>query len=190
MADRIAFVTGAESGIGAACAGALAAAGFDVAVLYFKDQGAAETTASTVKAAGQRAVIVQADVSQEAAVEAAFNQVGEALGLPLGPGQFGGPQPVRGQGRRYEHRPVAAAYRQRLDRSVSNLPAICSRFAKGQAWRRDHQYLLDSRRSGSSGGGGLLLGQGGASKNLTETMALECAPLGISVKRHCSGDDP
>ena len=63
MNDKVALVTGAESGIGAACAVALAGAGYDVAVLYFKDADASGKTASQVTGTGRRAVTVQADVS-------------------------------------------------------------------------------------------------------------------------------
>ena len=42
LSNRIAVVTGGESGIGAACVTALAAAGADVAVIYYKDQKAGD----------------------------------------------------------------------------------------------------------------------------------------------------
>ena len=67
----IAVVTGGESGIGAACVKALAAAGARVVFTYFRDAGAA---AKVVAAAGgeAHARAVQCDVSDEQAVETLF----------------------------------------------------------------------------------------------------------------------
>ena len=79
-ASGTALVTGGESGIGRACAIALAQAGRDVAILYFRDADAAAETARGVTAAGRRAACVQADVGDEAAVEAAFDAAVNALG--------------------------------------------------------------------------------------------------------------
>ncbi|MEQ7872759.1 SDR family NAD(P)-dependent oxidoreductase [Sphingomonas sp. ASV193] len=79
---KVALVTGAESGIGAASAAALAAAGHDLAVLYFRDGDAAAKTVAAVEQAGGRAVAIQCDVSAEASVEAAFDQAIAALGVP------------------------------------------------------------------------------------------------------------
>src|SRR3546814_9154261 len=72
--------TGAESGIGAACAAAFGAAGDDVAVCYYRDEGKAQATADAVTAAGGRAKTVQCAVDDESSVEAAFAAVETAFG--------------------------------------------------------------------------------------------------------------
>ena len=82
LLNRIAVVTGGESGIGAACVAALAAAGADVAAIYFNDQGAGEASAAVAKALGRSAVAVQADVGAEKDVEHAFDQIAERIGIP------------------------------------------------------------------------------------------------------------
>src|SRR5689334_23249040 len=79
---HVAVVTGAESGIGAACAKALGAAGAAVGVLYYKDADAAEHTVQAIAAAGSKAFAIAADVCSEAAVEAAFDATRSRLGMP------------------------------------------------------------------------------------------------------------
>jgi len=78
----VALVTGAESGIGAACALALARDGADVGVLYYHDDALAERTLAAVVEAGGRAITVRADVASESDVEAAFERVIAGLGVP------------------------------------------------------------------------------------------------------------
>ena len=70
----VALVTGAQQGIGRACALALAAAGHDVAVNWLDDAAAAEAVAAGVRAAGRRAALVQGDVGAGAAACAAVVQ--------------------------------------------------------------------------------------------------------------------
>lgn len=68
------LVTGAQQGIGAACALGFAAAGHDVAVNWLDDEAAAERVAEGVRQAGRRAVLVQGDVGGGAAACAALVQ--------------------------------------------------------------------------------------------------------------------
>ncbi|MDU5396366.1 MAG: 3-oxoacyl-[acyl-carrier-protein] reductase [Negativicoccus succinicivorans] len=69
MTTRTALVTGASRGIGRAVAVALAQAGYDVAINYSSNVSAAEEVAQTVKACGQKAILVQGDVSQKEEAE-------------------------------------------------------------------------------------------------------------------------
>lgn len=80
---RTLLVTGASRGIGAAAARLAARDGWDVAVNYARDAGAAEQVAAEVRSRGRRAITVQADVANEAAVLAMFARVDAELG-PLG----------------------------------------------------------------------------------------------------------
>jgi glucose 1-dehydrogenase len=77
---RCIVVTGAESGIGAACAAAFGANGDKVAVLYFKDEDAAQNTVKGVMAGGGHGISVQCEVDDEASVEAAYRAVEKAYG--------------------------------------------------------------------------------------------------------------
>ena len=78
--QNVALVTGAASGIGKATALELARRGAAVGVIDI-DAGAARSVAAEILAAGGRALAVVADVSDQAAVVAAFDATHEAFGL-------------------------------------------------------------------------------------------------------------
>src|SRR5258708_19184363 len=79
--QRVAVVTGAARGIGAATAVRLAAEGRAVAVLDL-DESTCKDTVETITAAGGKAIAVGCDVSDEAQVEAAVARIAEELGAP------------------------------------------------------------------------------------------------------------
>ena len=80
-AGRVAIVTGAARGIGAATALRLAADGLAVAVIDL-EEAAAKGTVDAIEAAGGRALAVGADVSDADQVEAAVARVAAELGTP------------------------------------------------------------------------------------------------------------
>ncbi|MEI6028914.1 MAG: SDR family oxidoreductase [Betaproteobacteria bacterium] len=84
MKPHVLLVTGASRGIGAATARAAARAGWDVAVNYTRDAAAAAAVADDVRAEGRRAMVVQADVADEAQVLAMFAAVDATLGRLTG----------------------------------------------------------------------------------------------------------
>ena len=77
---RILLVTGGSRGIGRAVCRLAAARGYDVAVNYQGRAEAAEAVAAEVRAAGGRALTVQADVADPTAVERMFDAVEAGLG--------------------------------------------------------------------------------------------------------------
>src|SRR5512142_584795 len=78
---RVAVVTGAARGIGAATAVKLAQDGFAVAVLDL-EESAAKGTVEAIEAAGGKALAVGADVSDSEQVTAAVDRVAAELGAP------------------------------------------------------------------------------------------------------------
>ena len=80
LAGRVALVTGASRGIGAAIARALGAHGASVAVNYLRSAAAAEAVVRDVEDLGGRAAAFGADVTDPAAVQAMVAAVSERLG--------------------------------------------------------------------------------------------------------------
>jgi 3-oxoacyl-[acyl-carrier protein] reductase len=76
---RVAFLTGAGRGIGAATAAKLAAEGAAIAVTDM-DIGPAEETAAAIRAAGGRALAIAVDVTSREQVEAAAAQAAQEFG--------------------------------------------------------------------------------------------------------------
>ena len=77
---RTALVTGASRGIGRGIALELARQGWDVCVNYVEHAEAAEKTAAEIRALGQNALAVRADVADGAAVEAMARLAERELG--------------------------------------------------------------------------------------------------------------
>ena len=93
LSGKRALVTGASRGIGAAIAKALAAEGADVAITYEKSAEGAAEVVSAIKAKGRRAVAIQADSANVAAIQASVerrspNWVGSTSSSTM-PGFFG-----------------------------------------------------------------------------------------------------
>jgi NAD(P)-dependent dehydrogenase (short-subunit alcohol dehydrogenase family) len=66
LADKVAIITGGDSGIGRAVAVSFAKEGANVAIVYLDQQEDAEETAESIKKYGGTPLLIQADVCKEA----------------------------------------------------------------------------------------------------------------------------
>jgi 3-oxoacyl-[acyl-carrier protein] reductase len=82
LTGKVAIVTGASKGIGAAIARAFAKAGAAVAVNYASSRADADRVVSEIVKAGGKAVAIQADVGKRADVQRLFAETKEKLGKP------------------------------------------------------------------------------------------------------------
>ena len=78
--NKIALVTGASRGIGRGIALQLGREGWDVCVNYIQQKEAAEQVVTTLRDMGRRAIAVQADVADSAAVSAMVKTAETELG--------------------------------------------------------------------------------------------------------------
>jgi len=178
--EVVVAITGAESGIGAACARAFGRAGHAVALFYFHEERAARENLATIEQAGGKGAVIQCDVRDEASVEAAF----AASESKLGVASF----LVNSAGLNQSGVPVAAMELSQWQRVIAT--DLTGAFLTS---RRFVRSLHATKRSGAivnissihakavlAGAADYCAAKAGL-KRLTETMALEEAANGIRV---------
>ena len=184
--NSVAIITGGDSGIGAACVAALAEAGADVASVYYHDEEASASTAAKARDRGVRAISVQADVGDESAVEAMFDEVTRQLGVAA--------ILVNSAGINMQGIPVTDMDLEQWDRMLRT--DLTGSFLTSRRFARD---LRKEGRPGSiinitsihstamrAGGADYCAAKGGQ-RNLTKTMALELADAAITVNAVAPG---
>lgn len=186
LLDRVALVTGAESGIGAACAVALAAAGADVAAVYHADEEGAQRTLAAVRHHGRMGAVIRMDVRQEEDVERAFDEARAALG---GPDIL-----VNAAGVNMSSVEVAdmsaEEWRLRIDTDLTGCFLTCRRFVADLRAAKFGGAVINIssiHATAMRAGGAAYDAAKGGLGNLTRTLALETAADRITVNAIAPG---
>src|SRR5438128_4083015 len=80
LRDKVALITGGDSGIGRAVAILFAKEGADIAVLYFNEHRDARETKRLVEAEGRKCLLIAGDIGREAFCRKAVAQTNRELG--------------------------------------------------------------------------------------------------------------
>jgi glucose 1-dehydrogenase len=161
FAQKVAFVTGASAGIGRAAALALAQEGADVALNYLTFPDAAEETAAQIRALGRQALLLPADVSDQAAVEAMVARTAAELGrldILVGCAVYSDREPF--------HTADMAGFRRTIDVTMWGA-FYCLRAAANQMIRQGH------------GGSVVLISSGQAVNAIPSCMAYNMAKAAV-----------
>ena len=186
LKGRVAMVSGGESGIGAACVAALAAAGADVGVIYFSDKAAGEASADVARGLGRKAVALQADIGAEKDVEAAYDALEAVLGKPT--------ILVNSAGRNMTGVPVSKMSLEQWNNVIGT--DLTGTFLMSRRFVRDLEgqdvpaaivNITSIHATAMRAGGADYDSAKGGQKNLTETLALEVAGRRITVNAIAPG---
>ena len=181
---RTAFVTGASRGIGRAVAVALAQAGADVALVARTAEGLADT-ADDVTAAGRKAIVIPADVTDEARVAEAAQTAIDQLGhVDIVVNNAGGSNFM------VSFRDLRLSGWDKLIRlNLNSAVYVCHAFAPHLLDRGSGSVINVASVAGVAASP--LISPYGAAKagliSLTKTLAVEWAPSGVRVNALCPG---
>ena len=186
LKDKIAIVTGSDSGMGQAMAEAFAEEGADVAITYLHDQKGADETRKKVETAGRRAIVVQFDQRKPEEVERLFRETEEKLGTPYILVNDAG---IDSTGKQVPDMPI-----EDWDNELrTNLygPFYCSQHfvrMRRQAGGKGKIINITSvhQEIPRAGAAGYDVAKGGL-RNLTRTLCLELAPDHINVNNIAPG---
>jgi glucose 1-dehydrogenase len=186
LTDRVALITGSDSGIGQATAIEFAREGADVVVHYLHDVDGAERTRTGVEAAGRRALVTQADVRDENEVARMFDAAMAEFGrLDILMNNAG----VDASGT-----PVAELSTEVWDRAIrTNVYGYffcCRRFVQERLAAGGEGKIVNVssvHADNPNAGGSDYDCSKGAIRMLTRTLALELAPHRINVNSLAPG---
>jgi len=180
LSGKVALITGASSGIGAASAMVLAELGAHVTIGYYHNQAGAESVRDAIAAAGGKALSIKADVRQANEIEMLVRRTSEELG-PVD-------ILVNNAGSLIERQSINQMTEDRWDEVMNlNLKSamLCSRAVAPSMIQRKSGAIINvasiaGRTGGGPGAGAYSVAKAGL-VTLTKSLAKELAPSGIRV---------
>jgi 3-oxoacyl-[acyl-carrier protein] reductase len=180
LTDKVALITGASSGIGAATAEVLADLGARVAIGYYQNEAGAEQVRRKIANAGGRAIAIRADVREPDQIPSLVARTAEELG-PID-------ILVNNAGSLVERLRIAEMTVERWDEVMDlNLKSamLCSQAVAPAMIERKSGAIVNvvsiaGRTGGGPGAGAYATAKAGLIA-LTKAMAKELAPHGVRV---------
>ncbi|MFN7950038.1 MAG: SDR family NAD(P)-dependent oxidoreductase [Blastocatellia bacterium] len=186
LADQVAIVTGAASGIGAATALALAQQGAAVVINFHRNEAGAEKVKQQIQAIGGRAVTIRADVTKSAEVGALVKSAVDEFG-PVD-------ILVNNAGSLVERMRLTELTEERFDEVIAlNLKSafLCAQAVAPVMIERQSGVIINvasiAGRNGGAPGSLHYSAAKGGMITMTKTLAKELAPHGIRVNAVAPG---
>jgi 3-oxoacyl-[acyl-carrier protein] reductase len=180
LTGKVALITGASSGIGAATATIFADLGAKVAIGYHNNQRGAEQVRDSIANAGGQAIAIQADVRQAAGIRALVQGATERFG-PID-------ILVNNAGSLVERMKVLEITEEKWD-NIMNLnlrsAMLCSQTVAPSMMERRRGAIVNvvsiAGRNGGGPGAGAYAASKGGLITFTKSLAKEMAPFGVRV---------
>jgi 3-oxoacyl-[acyl-carrier protein] reductase len=180
LTGKVALITGASSGIGAATASVFAGLGARVAIGYHRHAEGAEQVRNGITAAGGQAICIQADVRLAGEIHTLVNSAASQLG-PID-------ILVNNAGSLIERMKILDVNEERWDEIMDlNLKSavLCSQAVAGAMIERKSGSIVNvvsiaGRNGGGPGAGAYATAKGGLI-TFTKSLAKELSPLGVRV---------
>ena len=180
LSNKVALITGASSGIGAASAKLLAELGADIGITYHQNQPGAQSVGDHIKSLGRKATVIHADFRQAEQINATVTEIAAALG-PID-------ILLNNAGSLVERKSNLEMTKNLWDEVIHlNLDSamLCAQAVAGAMIQRKSGVIINVVSIAGRSGGGPGAGAYGAAKAaliaLTKSQAREWAPHGIRV---------
>lgn len=184
--NRIAVVTGSDSGIGHATAIEFAKEGADVVITKHKDQKGAEDTANAVKQQGRRAIIVELDQRNPQDVQRVIKEAREKIGIPTILVNDAG---IDSTGKHVKDMSIEE-WNEEITTNLYGPFYFCKYFLQELEGTGLHASIINitsvHQEAPRAGASGYCVAKGGL-RNLTRCLALEVAEKNITVNNIAPG---